>query len=78
MSQHIKNHTVETPFRCNFCDKSFTQNGDLIKHKRRHTGEKPFKCNFCTKAFSQKINDLSTHIKIHAGETSQSKELKTI
>ena len=33
LSNHIQSHSGEKSFKCNFCMKAFSQNGDLIYHK---------------------------------------------
>uniref|UniRef100_UPI003AB7C31D uncharacterized protein isoform X2 n=1 Tax=Stichopus japonicus TaxID=307972 RepID=UPI003AB7C31D len=65
---HLKRmHTIGRLFKCQFCDKSYTQRANLINHVRRHTGEKPFQCRFCNKAFIQKYG-LTVHERTHTGE----------
>ncbi|XP_035316315.1 zinc finger protein 54 isoform X1 [Cricetulus griseus] len=43
-SASSKIHTGKKPYKCNICDKSFTQCSNLKAHQRIHTGEKPYKC----------------------------------
>ncbi|GCB71823.1 hypothetical protein scyTo_0006078 [Scyliorhinus torazame] len=37
---------VKQNFRCEVCDKSFSQSWSLRVHQRVHTGEKPFRCEY--------------------------------
>lgn len=52
------------PFTCDICHLSFTQKGNLSRHKQIHTPHKPFKCDLCNYASRRKdalINHRSTH-----------------
>ena len=53
-------HSGYRPFQCEFCDKKFTNKGEVKVHQRTHTGEKPYHCEYCKKGFSS-----NAFLKIH-------------
>ncbi|KAK2182477.1 hypothetical protein NP493_351g01010 [Ridgeia piscesae] len=47
-------------YGCMYCEKLFTQKGNMRRHQLTHTGEKPYRCIVCGVAFKRK-EQLTTH-----------------
>lgn len=60
----MKYHNNVRRYKCQYCDKRFTQSGDQRIHERIHTGDKPFKCPFCPKTF-RSIGNRKDHVATH-------------
>lgn len=66
LREHYAND--HTPFKCQFCDKTFALQRYVRMHESTHTqnNDKPFKCDFCTKNFT-KVALLMNHVlKVHS------------
>jgi len=63
----LKKHNLKKPYKCEKCDKAYTQKSSLSVHMRTHTGERPYKCESCGKTFIRK-GDLIVHIRSHTRE----------
>ena len=54
------------PFKCNQCNKRFTDSSGLIVHQLVHSGVRPFQCNQCNKRFTDS-SGLIVHQRVHSG-----------
>ena len=69
MTRHI--HSAHTPnnkkkFKCEICDKGFSESHRLKDHMNIHTGEKPYKCKYCSNCFASRGNQ-RMHERGHEG-----------
>ena len=64
-----KNHIVQGSdmYACDQCDKMFSKQSSLARHKYEHSGIRPFVCDICSKAFKHK-HHLAEHKRLHTGE----------
>ena len=65
--EHETIHTGVGAYKCEQCDKQFTQKYDLGRHVNSvHKGERPHECKDCGVRFSEK-GGLNKHKLIHSG-----------
>ncbi|XP_055532907.1 zinc finger protein 879-like [Wyeomyia smithii] len=67
LKQHMHVHLGTKNHVCQYCNKAFSQRGNLTCHLNIHTGNKPHKCTQCDKSFGDPTA-LKMHKVIHSNE----------
>lgn len=64
---HLITHSVDRPFKCQFCPKDFKVKRLWRFHEGLHRDEKPYNCDICGKGFPAKPY-IKSHLKTHIEE----------
>eukprot|EP00347_Sterkiella_histriomuscorum_P020824 403336326 len=44
---HMRKHSGDKPYKCQFCEKTFPSIGNCKDHERRHLKIRPYQCSIC-------------------------------
>lgn len=67
LREHRRRHTGEKPFKCEYCEATFSHSTGLKIHITKHTGLLQYKCHVCGKLFAKSYG-LKVHSLSHSND----------
>nr|CAD7425088.1 unnamed protein product [Timema monikensis] len=71
---YFANHSVEKPFQCKKCHKTYGSSVSLDIHMATHSKETPFLCDLCGKSFKH-LTNLRSHKRSHLDSSRKNRQV---